>query len=52
MRGRPEIDIACLESRRREPVSHDNLFHSVLGLSKVQASVYRPERDLFRSCKS
>lgn len=52
MRERPGIDTACLEARQREPVSHDYLFHSVLGLSNVRTSVYRPERDLFGPCKS
>jgi len=52
MREHPGIDTACLESRQREPVSHDYLYHSILGLSNVQTSVYRPAFDLFRPCKS
>lgn len=52
MRERPGIDTACLEGRQREPLSHDHLFHSLLGLSNVQTAVYRPERDLFRRCQS
>lgn len=51
-RENPGIDAACLEARQREPLSHDNLFHSVLGLSNVRTAVYRPERDLFRRCQS
>lgn len=46
------IDAACLGTRLRVPLSHDNLFHSVLGLSGVRTAVYRPERDLFRPCQS
>lgn len=46
------IDTACLGTRLRAPLSHDNLFHSVLGLSGVRSAVYRPERDLFRPCQS
>ena len=52
LHGRPGIDAACLEARQREPLSHDHLFHSLLGLSNVQTTVYRPERDLFRHCQS
>lgn len=50
--GRRGIDTACLQARQREPLSHDHLFHSVLGLSNVQTAVYRPGRDLFRRCQS
>lgn len=46
------IDPACLRARRHEPLSHDNVFHSILGLSGVRTTVYRPERDLFSSCQS
>jgi lipid A ethanolaminephosphotransferase len=49
---RPGIDTDCLEARQHEPLSHDYLFHSVLGLSRVRTAIYRPERDLFRQCQS
>ncbi|WP_256625605.1 phosphoethanolamine transferase [Pseudomonas sp. LPB0260] len=40
----------CLTGLKDQRLSHDNLFHSVLGLMAVQTSTYRPERDLFRQC--
>lgn len=49
---RTDMDMACLEARQREPLSHDNLYHSVLGLMRVRTAVYRAERDLFRPCQS
>jgi len=52
LRARPGIDTTCLEARLREPLSHDHLYHSVLGLSSVQTALYRPQRDLFRQCQS
>ena len=52
LRERRGIDTGCLEARQREPLSHDQLFHSVLGLSNVRTAIYRPERDLFRPCHS
>jgi lipid A ethanolaminephosphotransferase len=52
LRERLGIDTSCLEARRGEPLSHDYLFHSVLGLSNVRTAVYRPERDLLRPCRS
>jgi lipid A ethanolaminephosphotransferase len=50
LREHQGIDTTCLQRRQQEPLSHDYLFHSVLGLSKVQTAVYRPDRDLLRPC--
>ena len=33
------------------PLSHDNYFHSVLGLAGVHTRVYQSELDVFASCK-
>jgi lipid A ethanolaminephosphotransferase len=52
LRGRRRIDTACLEKRRDEPLSHDNLFHTVLGLTNVRTTAYRPDRDFLRGCRS
>lgn len=41
----------CLQANRDKPLSHDNLFHSVLGLMAVKTSAYQRERDLFASCE-
>lgn len=50
-RARFHIDQACLEAKRHAAFSHDNLFHSMLGLLDIQTRVYRPERDLFAGCR-
>jgi lipid A ethanolaminephosphotransferase len=52
LRERRGLDTTCLEAHQREPLSHDQLFHSILGLAKVRTAAYRPERDLFRQCQS
>ncbi|GAB2504092.1 phosphoethanolamine transferase [Arenimonas alkanexedens] len=44
------LDIGCVQSRRSEPLSHDNLFHTVLGLLDLQTDAYQPERDALTSC--
>ena len=44
------LDMACLASRREAPLSHDNLFHSVLGLLDVETRARKPELDLFAPC--
>lgn len=43
---------ACLAKQRHEPVSHDNLFHSVLGLLDVRAKIYDRKLDVFARCRN
>lgn len=44
------VGTACLKQQLDAPVSHDNYFHSVLGLMKVQTSVYQPALDIYAGC--
>jgi lipid A ethanolaminephosphotransferase len=44
------IDRRCLAARRNEPLSHDNVFHSVLGMLDVNTAVLNPRLDLFHAC--
>jgi lipid A ethanolaminephosphotransferase len=46
-----QINSACLNKKVQEPLSHDNYFHSVLGLASVRTSVYQSPLDVFASCK-
>ena len=46
-----KLDLNCLRQRAQQPASHDNLFHSVLGILNIQTSVYQPDLDLFKSCR-
>ncbi|XDF33370.1 phosphoethanolamine--lipid A transferase [Paracidovorax avenae] len=49
---RTRLDLACLRANAsRQDYSHDNLYHSVLGLLDVRSSVYRPGLDLFAPCR-
>ena len=41
----------CLKQRSRLPTSHDNLFHSVLGLMDVQTEAYERSLDVFAGCR-
>jgi lipid A ethanolaminephosphotransferase len=45
------VDESCMRAKAGDKLSHDNLFHSVLGVLDVQTSVYKVERDLFKSCR-
>ena len=44
------IDRACLGARRDQQLSHDNVFHSVLGMLDVDTAVSNPTLDLFHAC--
>jgi len=45
--------MACVRGRgARERVSHDNLFHSVLGLMQVQTQAYQQALDPYAGCQS
>ena len=46
------IDQACLRSRAGEAISHDNLFHSLLGVLDVQTADYRRTLDIFAPCRT
>ncbi len=44
------IDMRCLGNASGAALSHDNLFHSVLGLMQVSTRAYDRRRDLFATC--
>lgn len=48
---RNRVSTRCLQAKREQPLSHDHLFHSVLGLMTVKTSVYQRELDVFASCE-
>jgi lipid A ethanolaminephosphotransferase len=47
-----QIDLACLRTRATQRATHDNLFHTMLGLLDVQTSVYEPALDLIKGCRA
>jgi lipid A ethanolaminephosphotransferase len=47
-----DVPIACLAARRDEAISHDNYFHTLLGLAGVQTSAYDPARDFAAGCRA
>ena len=44
--GMHDFDQAILQNRRNARLSHDNVFHTVLGLMEIQSQAYRPELDI------
>jgi lipid A ethanolaminephosphotransferase len=48
--SRSGVTMECLRTRSGAAVSHDDLFHSVLGLMQVSTSAYRRSRDAYAGC--
>jgi len=42
----------CTRSQRDVPLSHDNLFHSVLGVLGITAREYNPKLDALAACRA
>ncbi|CAG8865602.1 Phosphoethanolamine transferase EptA [Pseudomonas fluorescens] len=47
-----QLDSHCLQAKRDNVLSQDNLFHSLLGLLKVNTQTYEPSLDLFTGCRA
>lgn len=45
------IDRRCLAARSKQAFSHDNVFHSVLGMLDLNTAVLNPKLDIFHACK-
>ena len=41
----------CLRQKAGAPLTHDNLFHSMLGLLDVNTTLHRPALDIFAGCR-
>ena len=51
MQQRTGVRVDCLQQHAAAPLSHDNLFHAMLGLLDVQTTLYQPAMDWFASCR-
>ncbi|PIG07386.1 phosphoethanolamine transferase [Comamonas sp. 26] len=49
--ARTRLDQSCLSKTLDQPLSHDNLFHTVLGLMDVTTPTYKQPMDAFSSCR-
>ncbi len=49
---RRPVRTECLRSQRDRPLSHDNYFHSVLGLLDIRTSLYQSALDVYADCAS
>ena len=46
-----KMNAHCLQERLNAKLSHDNYFHSVLGLAGVQTALYKRELDVYAVCR-
>ena len=51
MRSRDKLSLRCLEGELDKPITHDNLYHTVLGAMDVQTPSYRAPLDALASCR-
>ncbi len=45
------VDASCLSKRAGEEASHDNLFHTALGIMAVKTSAYKADLDVLGACR-
>jgi lipid A ethanolaminephosphotransferase len=48
--SRTGVGMDCLRARAGERLTHDHLFHSVLGLMQVATAAYRAQLDAYAAC--
>jgi lipid A ethanolaminephosphotransferase len=46
------LDVECVRRHRDEPYSHDNVFHSMIGLLDIETPAYDGALDVFRACRA
>jgi lipid A ethanolaminephosphotransferase len=50
-RERSHLDLACLRRREHAQLSHDNLYHTVLGIAHTRNRAYDRELDVLAQCR-
>ena len=51
-KSRFAFDQNCLAAKKGSTFSHDNLFHSLLGMLDIKTSEHDPALDIFASCRT
>ena len=49
---RTGLNLSCLRGHSHDAISHDNLYHTVLGALAVHNAVYEPGLDVLAQCRS
>lgn len=45
-----KLDVSCLQQNAGKRITHDHLFHSVLGLLDIKTSLHAPKLDVYAPC--
>jgi len=48
---RTHLKMKCVEESSRADVSHDNIYHTVLGATELRNDYYEPQLDLLSACR-
>ena len=52
MQTENKLNLQCLQMQANSgEYSHDNYFHSILGLMDIKTSLYNPKQDIFANCR-
>jgi lipid A ethanolaminephosphotransferase len=51
-RGVSNLSLDCLRQQRGKALSHDNLFHTTLGVLGIRANEYVAALDAFGACRA
>jgi lipid A ethanolaminephosphotransferase len=49
--GRHNLDTDCMAAQTDKKISHDNYFHTVLGLMDIQTELYKTDLDVYAPCR-
>jgi lipid A ethanolaminephosphotransferase len=47
-----QVSLNCMKNQQEQMLSHDNLFHSLLGFMNISSAYYQADLDLFTDCKT
>jgi lipid A ethanolaminephosphotransferase len=49
--ARAGVATACLRSQAERPLSHDNIYHTIMGAAEVRNASYDPQLDMLAACR-
>jgi lipid A ethanolaminephosphotransferase len=52
LRAAARLDVDCVRALKDRPYSHDNFFHTAIGLLDIETPAYGPAKDVFGACRA
>ncbi len=47
-----QVNLTCMKNQQNQLLSHDNLFHTLLGFLNISSPYYQADLDIFTDCKT